>query len=515
MNMRKLYSILSIACLLFCSSCNNWLDVTPQGQVEAEDLFQTSKGCNSAVGGIYYTLSGSNLFGQALSYGLIDVLAQYWDFAASTDHVYYQAAQYDYNDQTVISVCDNAWGDLYYAIAQCNAFIEYAEPYQENIDNYDLLLGEVYALRAFAHMTLFELFGPVIHTKADLQKDAIAYRTVYNNISQGFDTGETVLENAAEDLTRALAVLENDPIRNGETGRTEDGNTSVIDYQDVLNFRGARMNYFCVLGLLARLEMLRQNPEVAYTYATRVLEECEGIISLVDKANIMTPGTSRICNFSTEMLGSFYVNDLYTAAGNLFGMGGHTVSNTMGIVIDANRYGALQNYVYDRQPDGDAGLDTRFSTWFQASSDYANYDFTKFLEPAERQGMGVAYYPEIPVMRLSEIYYIACEAQIGNDNTLALQYLNTVRDNRNLPLLQVQDVPDDATLLEYLVREMRKDFIGDGRTFLMHKRLFYDIYTARGETIPASDNIFVLPIPDDEYEFAGIEKPGTTTNNQN
>ena len=77
----------------------------------------------------------------------------------------------------------------------------------------------------------------------------------------------------------------------------------------------------------------------------------------------------------------------------------------------------------------------------------------------------------------------------------------------------IQTVPDDATLLEYLVREMRKDFIGDGRTFLMHKRLFYDIYTVRGETIPASDNIFVIPIPDDEYEFSGIEKPGNTTDN--
>ena len=262
---------------------------------------------------------------------------------------------------------------------------------------------------------------------------------------------------------------------------------------------------------MARLEMLRQNPEDAYVYATQVLKECEGIISLVDKANIMTPSTSRINNFSTEMLGSFYVNDLYTTSGNLFGMGGRTASTTTGILIDGNRYSALERFVYDRQPDGDAGLDTRFAVWFQSSSEYSNYDFTKFLEPVERQGLGSAYYPEIPIMRLSEIYYIACEAQIGKDNALALQYLNDVRNNRNLSLIQT--VPDDATLLEYLVREMRKDFIGDGRTFLMHKRLFYDIYTVRGETIPASDNIFVIPIPDDEYEFSGIEKPGNTTDN--
>ena len=216
------------------------------------------------------------------------------------------------------------------------------------------------------------------------------------------------MENAANDLKQALTLLVNDPIRKGEIGRTEDGNTSVIDYQDVLNFRGARMNYFCVLGLMARLEMLRQNPKDAYIYAIQVLKECEGIISLVDKANIMTPGASRINNFSTEMLGSFYVNDLYTTSGNLFGMGGRTASTTTGILIDGNRYEALKRFVYDRQPDGDAGLDTRFDVWFQSSSEYSNYDFTKFLEPAKRQGLGNAYYPEIPIMRLSEIYYIAC-----------------------------------------------------------------------------------------------------------
>ena len=167
---------------MFSTSCNNWLDVTPQGQIEAEDLYETTKGCNSAVGGIYYTFSGTNLFGQTLSYGMLDIFAQYWDFAANTTHMYYQASQYDFTDQTVVGTFENVWGDLYYAIAQCNAFIEYSEPYRDNIDNYNLLLGEVYGLRALAHMELFEIFGPVIHTKADLQKDAIAYRTAYNNI---------------------------------------------------------------------------------------------------------------------------------------------------------------------------------------------------------------------------------------------------------------------------------------------------------------------------------------------
>ena len=79
--MKKLYFILSIVGLQLCTSCNNWLDVTPQGQIEAENLYQTTRGCNSALGGIYYTFSGSNLYGQTLSYGLLEVLTLNWNIA--------------------------------------------------------------------------------------------------------------------------------------------------------------------------------------------------------------------------------------------------------------------------------------------------------------------------------------------------------------------------------------------------------------------------------------------------
>lgn len=265
MNMKKLLSILSIACLTLFPSCNDWLDVTPQGQVEAEELYETTQGCNSVVTGIYHTLSSSSLFGQNLSYGLIDIMAQYWDFSTNTSHIYYPATQFDYDDTNVDGQITTMWQQLYYAITQCNAFIYYSDPYKENIKHYDLLLGEVYGLRALAHMTLFELYGPVIHSTADLQKSAIAYRTEYNNVSKNFDTGEVVLQKAAEDLNRAIELFAEDPIRDPENSRRADLNTSVLDYEDVLNFRGARMNYFCALGLMARLEMLRKNPTAAYT----------------------------------------------------------------------------------------------------------------------------------------------------------------------------------------------------------------------------------------------------------
>lgn len=503
--MKTIFYLFAFVGIMSFSSCNDWLNVTPKGQVEAEDLYRTTKGCNSAIGGIYYTLSSKELFGKELSYGAIDMLAQYWDFSNKTSHKYYSVSTYDFKNAQTTSYFYNIWHELYYAITQCNAFIHYSEPNKESIDNYNLLLGEAYGLRALAHLELFEIYGPVIHTTADLQKSSIAYRTAYNNIPQPFDSGETVLNKAESDLKQALALLENDPMRDASIGRKGDANTSSLNYQDVLNYRGARMNYFCVLGLLTRLEMLRQNKEQAYQYATRIIEESKGILSLVDKSNIMGNDGMRQYNYCSEMLGAFYVNDLFDTTNEIFGMGGKSTSSNDMLLIDANQRELWLNNLYNREPDG-SGTDNRYIYWFvQNQEGNTNYDFTKLRTPTKVINMDPAYYPEVSIMRLSEVYYIACETQIGKDNALALKYLNQVRTTRNLP--DIEGDLSDETLLEYLVREARKDLIGDGRMFFMYKRLFRDIYAKQGMIIAADDSRYVVPIPDDEYEFTGIEKP--------
>ncbi|MEG1950880.1 MAG: hypothetical protein RR137_11040, partial [Odoribacter sp.] len=83
-------------------------------------------------------------------------------------------------------------------------------------------------------------------------------------------------------------------------------------------------------------------------------------------------------------------------------------------------YTTFLNDIYGRQPDG-AGTDNRLRYWFVKNgqtNDY--YEFKKLKEAPKANGLKPPYDPEIPVMRLSEVYYIACEAQIGKDNALAL-----------------------------------------------------------------------------------------------
>ena len=64
----KFKYILVLMTALAFTSCNNWLDVTPQGEVEGEDLLTNEKGYNAALNGIYYNLTSTTLYGKELSW---------------------------------------------------------------------------------------------------------------------------------------------------------------------------------------------------------------------------------------------------------------------------------------------------------------------------------------------------------------------------------------------------------------------------------------------------------------
>ena len=496
------YIILSI--LLSLTSCNSWLDVTPQGQMEATDMLSSEKGYNSALGGVYYTLSSSSMYGKELSYGMMDLLAQYWDISNNTSHSYYKLSQYDYKDANAISKFNAIWKGFYSAISQCNLIISSIEKNRSSIKYSELIEGEAYGLRAFAHMELFRMFGPVIKSEADLDKPAIAYRTELNTEAQKFESGREILAKVNTDLTKALELMKDDPIKT--IGRKGDLNTSRLDYNEVVNRRGSRMNYYGVLGLLARLEQLRLNQDQAYIYAKRVIDEVEETkaITLIDKTNIeSTVDSWKDLNYSCEMLFSLYTNNLYEMTTAVFYMDGESGDSRTSFGITTNLYTTFLNEIYGRTPDG-AGTDNRLRYWFKLREGGEYYEILKLKKAPEAQGLSAAYDPEVPIMRLPEIYYIACEAQIGKDNDLALSYLNAVRETRNLVKLEGSLSAEE--LREYLMRDERKEFIGEGCMFLFYKRLFASIYVKQGVVIAPLDANFVFPIPDAEYEYSPNEK---------
>ena len=106
----------------------------------------------------------------------------------------------------------------------------------------------------------------------------------------------------------------------------------------------------------------------------------------------------------------------------------------------------------------------------------------------------------LPMIRLSEVYYMAAEANLSTRPEESWRLLNEVRVSRNLSALPESLKGDAGALLEQIANEYRKDCWGEGKLFYFYKRLFRNIVT-REENIPASLELFELPLPKDENEF--------------
>ena len=126
----KIKNIILVLCtsLTFCS-CSDWLDVSPNNQVDGENLFNSGNGYRIALNGIYKQMSSQNLWGEELTWGMADVLGQQYTKSnlGSTDSKYWQACQYKYTDKTLEPVIQSIWSTAYNTIANCNELIKNIE----------------------------------------------------------------------------------------------------------------------------------------------------------------------------------------------------------------------------------------------------------------------------------------------------------------------------------------------------------------------------------------------------
>ena len=88
-------------CFWTLAGCDSYLDVNPKGTLEQEKQFEDVQGYRDAMYGIYATMAKTSLYGEALSWGFVDWLAQlsYDKYMQSEKLVNVKAAnQYKYDD---------------------------------------------------------------------------------------------------------------------------------------------------------------------------------------------------------------------------------------------------------------------------------------------------------------------------------------------------------------------------------------------------------------------------------
>jgi hypothetical protein len=108
--------------------------------------------------------------------------------------------------------------------------------------------------------------------------------------------------------------------------------------------------------------------------------------------------------------------------------------------------------------------------------------------------------PLAPVVRLTEMIYIMCEYLSTTDLPRAITLLEKVRTERGAKRLL--GTPSREEFLLSLHLEMTREFLSEGQTFYLYKRLDAPIYNGLGAMDMTGR--YVLPLPRSESAYINL-----------
>lgn len=468
----KLIAIIS-GLLLLGSSCNNFLDVHPKGEVLGKDLLTDRKGFENALYGVYASLRDNDLYGRALSYYNLDIMAQYFDCFGNEQVTALQ--EYNYKHSQVEESFYQIWTKMYANISNVNNIIENLENQSpQSLAFYNIYKGEALGLRAFMHFDLLRIFSEQITLNPNA--DGIPYRTGFSlDATEILKAGE-VYTSIIQDLRAAEQLLGNQTADEAEYPEAS-----------YLKDRQIHFNLQAVQATLARAYLTIGNTDSALYYAREVIQS--KTVELLDKTEL-----------SEDMGG------ILSKKETIFGIYSKAYAeNTLKELYSTISYVSLDlrwdiDMIYQMHREGN---DYRWDSWFSFPS--IQYRLTKLLDKYYQNNQSESR-PEgqlqgINLIRLPEMYYIAAECLLKKGNTPeATFFFNEVLKSRGLIPLN-ERVPAETLDNERITEERYKEFIGEGQAFFHMKRLNLDIDTPMGETIPASKQLYVIDIPEQEYDY--------------
>jgi hypothetical protein len=469
--MKTIYYILLSFLLV---SCNDWLDVPSTGQVDEDKMFADERGFQGALAGSYSQLASTAAYGLELTAGFPDEIACYWKK---------RSAFYDFNyaDLAAAKRLSTTWNKMYEIIANLNLLLDHAKKWDANsLPRYNLIVGEAKGLRAYLHLDLLRLFGPVLPDGLD--SPSIPYRDEFSNNIVRLMPARDVLARIETDLVDACQLLQDDPVKQlGRENNTLVDNSSEAKAYAYL-YRGVRMNYYAANATLARLYLLTGNKPAALKHAREV----------IDATTIFQLGNAK-SNAADYMYQPELVWAIHDA--KIADKLGSSTTFGMGYPLDP----AFRTYVYAEGygiPD-----DSRLNHWWARTGTTPALDYlSKYIRTMDGTTDVTKWKPVISMIRLSELHYIAAEALLDTDLAEARRLLQAVRDARNLSASPLPTTLTRNELMEQIVLEQLKEFWGEGKLFYTYKRLAHDIII-RQSTIPFSRAIFELPLPTEEIEY--------------
>lgn len=467
--------------VLLLQSCSDWLTVTPSDRITQDATFSTANGFRTALNGVYIELNRPELYGKNLTYDFIELLANRYAINAESNDKYRLVAEQYYESNYVKSALNEIWSKGYGLIANLNLIIENTESNRVVLKNsdYAIIRGEALALRAMLHFDLLRLFGPV---PSDKTSSAIPYYTTFTFMKNEYLTVDNAIAKIVNDLLDAAILLRDfDPIiKNGVKDNDEDV---------FLNYRNIRFNYYAVKGILARVYLYNGDKINALEVAKEIIAVQESHFPFTPDAQIMNSLENPDRLFTSEILFGLQNtsrNTIFTSTFNAMSLNAVSAYYSLSQVVESS------DCFEDSRLD-----DNRFNCWFKDLKEIGGkkyYIFDKYKGGADNK---ILLNQIMPILRVSEIYYIAAESEPEKSD--GLKHLNKVRSARGLA-----NVKGTSTNLYegYIRKEYLRETWGEGQLFYYYKRLnMSDFISAYSGRVAMSQTKYVMPLPDDEKNY--------------
>ncbi|MBO9632091.1 MAG: RagB/SusD family nutrient uptake outer membrane protein [Chitinophagaceae bacterium] len=476
------------------TGCKKWLDVRPDDQLVDTELFSEALGFRHALNGVYVQAAKPDLYGKNLSWGINSAYGQEYALDKMSD-TKYLAQDFDKTSSFSQAVINGIWTKGYNSIANCNKLLKEIESlpankFSQGRSERNMIIGEALAMRALMHFEMIRLYAPA--PAREPGGKYIPYVSGYPAKLNAPITTREVLELIAADLEKAQSlVAENDTITNvtGMAGKLQGtiAGMGVNAATAFFGFRGHRLNYGAIHGLLARV----------YLYAGNYAKAKEHAKYLYD--NYGPHGRLKYWEFTPEVDATAVGNNRYNKLANdiLFSVyDADLIANLSAAYQDSYR---LTPDVDQWYPSSDRDYRAGLISEFQTDNQNQKGKITEKWQESRSVNVEIkAQNTIIPVIRLSEVYYIYSETLFreGKVND-ALTVLNQVRNARGKFTTFSQT--DEESFFQELLAEYRREFLTEGQIFFAYKRLQRNLM--RGTQMITIDDRFILPIPQNEQIF--------------
>lgn len=489
--------------LLFCfgilamSGCSDWLEVQPYDQMAEDDLLSTEEGFKKLLNGVYVDLNKDELYGKTLTVEMVEIMAGSYKIGEDPTiwGNYIDLNNRNFTTDYWRQRLDNTWNKAYALIRNCNTILEKMEERRGMFtgDNYNLIRGEVLALRALLHFDMFRLFGPVY--KNTPTKPSIPYVTTTDLQVQELLPGNEVMRRVVDDLQEAEVLLQNDPVITATDHLVNHSKNG----DNFLEYRTLRMNYYAVQAMLARAFHYISSFEDEHQaeYKAKAKAYAEGIIAIapvhfpfVDKANILGSPENVDRIFATEVIFALTnVNrSLLFKNNNDPNHSPQPVLRMDPDLLEAPYFGGGSDF-------GGSTDDYRYiANWKKSGNDYYFYKF------ADLADVSLIENTMVPMIRLGEMYLIIADLYDDvSERPIMASWANKLREHRGVEKM----VEDETYRPSFLNYEAVRELYGEGQLFYFYKRNYASILTvfeSPTQVMRASEKLYVVPLPDTEAD---------------